>query len=264
MQLLSTLTLPFLIFGIILTSVCASENTGNQGADAHRYKEDIGKIQSHSSSREYKEFARIVSLFFEKKSDTSIAKIKDEFTKKPERQETISAARTMLALALANGLMKPKEGDIGDHVTEFTKILTTESDEKIVDKLTSYFQDTSPLLYAYRNLINTAKNPIEAMSSAMEHVSAKDTKTADPAKNDVQPKSRTHTLGCKFSDDKYTYSLSRFGVLPKGRWEKESAALVMKFDSMKLFDEFVDKLREKIIPTVLESTKYNDVDQLIR
>lgn len=179
----------------------------------------------------------------------------------PDEQTTRAAARTMFAIALANGFIKPKEnGDIADLVNDFTNSLATASDETITTKLASYIPKNLNWFIEYRTQIRNGKYAVEAMSLAMEKVNnffySKQHQDQDKGeKYGIIDRSKYPKLGCDFKGDEFSYK-------GESRWNKERPP--MNFDSMVTFKGFVDGLKNKIIPSVMQSTRYNDVDQLIR
>lgn len=218
-----------------------------------------------------KAFHRLVNLVL----TTSDVNAKDPVTTEYFQNErtgsanetTVAAARILMSLALANGLVTLSPGaGIAPSITTLVNSFANASLAQITTGLAACFSHEmhSGLAEQYEKILDTSKNPIRAMSLAIEAIT-RDFKESQTVS--AQPKMKNPTLGCKFDDDEYSYSRSIFNVknpspkpLPK-YWKSDIPR--MEFDSNESFEQFRDVLVQ-IYSSVLANTRYNDVDEWIR
>lgn len=179
--------------------------------------------------------------------------------------ETFSAAKTLFAMALANGLITQPE-----EVIEFTEALTKQDEDKIVTYLQNYLEPVSLKLASLYSRYDKDENYIDAMSLAMETLQRysgnnKNTAISEPIvlKAEFQHK-KIKTLGCEFDDKHYLYKINKAFLNRKHEFATET--LPMKFLEYPKSDQIVKFLADlqDMMASVMESTSYNDVDQLIR
>lgn len=299
-MILFSKALPFVvIFGVALQCVSTIEKTGrekNKGRfNLKRFQSQLkgsGKFFNNAAKQvsqvtgdlkmpsfsvsEFKEVDRLISLTYDKyenmddevygllpkKASQLLRQPSRKLSETTDRKPTISAARIILALSLANGFVHPQQGDIADHVIDFTTCLATADDDTIATKLASYLPETCNLCYnwihEYKKLRTGGfgmlnKNPVETMNLAMDNVK---NSMKPPPRYRYEPEIKITNLGC--SED----TLSKVGVLPKSRWERENVK-PLSLGSIRQAENFIGYIKDHM-SWARENARYNDVDQLIR
>lgn len=236
------------------------------------------------------EFDRLFSLLNENYGESHSTPQRSVSFRVGNRLDGIrTAASTMFALALANGMVDALDlKSLYNQIHTFENELWVAEENQIAHTLQHVFKGLiGPLSVVYKRFIKTGENPIAALNLAMKHLRSKiESYEKDQIRNKPdhikaifeesasssleshveQEKSvrsplltksemKNPSLGCQFDNDNYLYR-------GKKKWTRKPRP-ALRFPS---YDEF-QKFRftvEEICASVMESTTYNDVDQLIR
>lgn len=215
----------------------------------------VGKLQ-------HKEFGELASLLFKTAAPGQATKvdmvsgIADIVNKEEGGQEKIAQALTsMAAMGLATGIVSFATGGVVNPLTQAgAGILAKYLSENIAPPVKDH------IFAEYKKFTEAGKNPVDAMSSAMEVISLEAQHMENTPYIQTEPKV---LLGCEFNDiNEYTYNRkSAFGGR-RSKWaDREIRSMVFKNTDQ--FNRFKAVLGD-ICSSVMESTTYNDVDQLIR
>lgn len=172
------------------------------------------------------------------------------------QEKVISALTSMAAMGLASGAVTFASGGV---VNPLTARLTTAGAGMFANVLAQNIvpRVKDELFNEYKKFVDAGKNPVEAMSSAMDFV------THDPENTLYVQTEPKVLLGCKFKDaNEFSYELQKYTYGKRSKWADEELP-PMIFKTGDDFDKFKVDL-DNICSSVIESTTYNDVDQLIR
>lgn len=188
------------------------------------------------------------------------------------------AGTTLFALALANGLIQEpyQVKDFYEAVESMDTRYDYDDEGDLVNHFLGCFQSIKEELnHKYRDaLLRSPNNAIRAMSNAMEEMQ-RIRKLRSEGKPTIPPLipqivqvtgRKLKTLGCEFDDHEYTYRINEFNPFSKKpRFAKVTPPPMQFEDASSLLKPggFFDVLKESCL-SVMESTTYNDVDQLIR
>lgn len=233
------------------------------------------------------EFDGLFSLFIDRTESRNPL----ETSKHPNanRQDIVTAARTIFALALANGMVNALDIDgMIKQVTTFSTKLENAEDYEIANTIHGSFKNMrGTLIKEYIGYKATGKNPIEALHLALENNyivtewlddSFKLERAATPESEseqepdpDIEERRRFRreysfeyledyeqknpNFGCKFDNDEYLYQ-------GKNRQAKDPLPALW-FSSYGAFRRFRYLVKKTCIH-VMERTTYDDVHQLLR
>lgn len=243
---------PIFFYIVSCGPLSSNSNPDSSNGNAEKIASENDKVVDPRVGDSYKVFHALVSQIVTNqmtstlkdiegtKSVNGISKVVTSVIADAGREKVASAATTIVAMALANGL-----------ITTPTRIesLVSADANQIAAILSKHVapETNSRLATKYKEHVAAGKNPVEALGLAMENF-RKDKVSVDSVAKLFQ----TNQEFCANEHD------------PSSKWAR-GAPCRLKFNNQyrKYIRNWVSELAE-YSSSVMENTTYNDVDQLIR